>query len=135
VVLRPRDTRCRAGGVGPELTNGLRFCPGVYLSPRAGRPVPIESTAGSFGPSARKLDHLGPFLSIFDDELAELGRRRRRGRAAEVGKARLQVRVREHSVECRVELIDDFGRRAPWRDDTIPQAGLESLDGFPNRDG
>jgi hypothetical protein len=43
VVLRPRDTGCRAGGVGPELTKpeisgqSVRFCPEVYLSPRAGR--------------------------------------------------------------------------------------------------
>jgi hypothetical protein len=28
VVLRPRDTWCRAGGVGPELTKGLRKFPG-----------------------------------------------------------------------------------------------------------
>ena len=50
-----------------------------------------EPAASSLGPGARELDHLGPFLSIVDDELAELGRGRRHGRAAEVGKARLQV--------------------------------------------
>src|SRR6266436_10096881 len=96
----------------------------AYLGPNLPR--------GSLGPGARKFDHLGPFLSIVDDELAELGPGRRHGRAAEVGKARLQARVREHSVECRIQLIDDFERRSAWHDYSIPQAGLESLDGFPD---
>src|SRR6266478_4181664 len=71
-----------------------------------------EPAAGSLGPGARKFDHLGPFLSIVDDEVAELGRGRRHGRTAEVGKAGLQARVREHGVECRIQLIDDFERRS-----------------------
>jgi hypothetical protein len=54
----------RADKRSPKISGqSVRFCPGVYLSPRAGRPVPIESTAGSFGPSARKLDHLGHELA------------------------------------------------------------------------
>jgi len=68
---------------------------------------------------------LGPFLSIVDDELAKLGGSSAR-RAAEGRQSALQARVREHSVECRIELIDDFGRRGPWYDHSIPQAGLEA---------
>jgi hypothetical protein len=56
VVLRPRDTRCRAGGVGPELTKrspkisgqSVRFCPGDCLSPRAGE-VDLRAVASKSG--------------------------------------------------------------------------------------
>src|SRR5262249_39635048 len=52
---------------------------------RYGISCPIR---GSVRLDARELDHLAPLLGLVDNQLAELGRRSRQRRAAEVGEAR-----------------------------------------------
>src|SRR5205085_2097229 len=43
-------------------------------------------------------DYLAPLLGVFDDELAEVGRRERKHRAAQVGKPRLHLGVGEARI-------------------------------------
>jgi hypothetical protein len=56
-------------------------------------------------------DHLAPLLGVFCDELAEVGRRARQRRAAEVDQARLQLRIVESSVDLSIQPVDDRNRR------------------------
>src|SRR5215472_11389861 len=56
-------------------------------------------------------DHLAPFHGFRGDQLAELSRRSRQRRAAEVSETGLHLRVVESRVDLLVELVDDLGRR------------------------
>src|SRR5262245_32959314 len=64
---------------------------------------------------ASELDHLAPLLGLVDDQLAELGRRSRQRRAAEVGEARPHLGVGERRVDLLVELVHDLGWRVSRR--------------------
>src|SRR5262249_45390146 len=59
-------------------------------------------------------DHLAPFLGFLGDQLAELDRRSRQRRAAEVGETGLHLRVVESRVDLLVELVDDLGGWVLW---------------------
>src|SRR5262249_61887783 len=65
-------------------------------------------------------DDLAPFRGFVGDKLAELGRRSRQRRAAEVSKTGLHLRVVESRVDLLVELVDDLGRRGPRYAEAVP---------------
>src|SRR6516162_3372361 len=65
-------------------------------------------------------DHLAPFLGFFGDQLAELGRRSRQRRAAEVSETGLHLRVVESRVDLLIELVDDLGRRGLRYAEAVP---------------
>src|SRR5262249_17552302 len=69
---------------------------------------------------AGELNYLGPFLGFFGDQLAELGRRSRQRRAAEVSETSLHLRVVESRVDLLVELVDDLGRRGLRYAEAVP---------------
>src|SRR5712692_8252086 len=78
---------------------------------------------------ARELDHLGPFVDIFGDELGELGRRARQNRyGAEISEPLLDVRVENRRVGLLVERRDDLRRRAPGDTETDPASRLVALE-------
>src|SRR5262249_53554953 len=62
---------------------------------------------GSFWLDAGELDHLGPFLGLIGDELAEIGRRTGEHGATKLGKPRLDLGIGECGVGLPVELVDD----------------------------
>src|SRR5215510_7202640 len=65
-------------------------------------------------------DHLAPFLGFVGDQLAELSRRPRQRRAAEVSETGLHLRVVENRVDLLVELVDDLGRRGLRYAEAVP---------------
>src|SRR5262249_9966450 len=65
-------------------------------------------------------DHLAPVLGFFGDQLAELGRRSRQRRAAEVSETGLHLRVVESRVDLLIELVDDLGRRGLRYAEAVP---------------
>src|SRR6478752_5922439 len=67
-------------------------------------------------------DHIGPFLGFFGDQLAELDRRSRQRRAAEVSETGLHLGVVESRVDLLVELVDDLGRRGLRYAEAEPEA-------------
>jgi hypothetical protein len=77
---------------------------------------------GSIWLSARELDDLGPLLGFISDELAELGRRAWKHRAAQVGKPDLYVWIGRCRVDILVESVDDLDRRVLGRANAIPPA-------------
>src|SRR5215813_7026958 len=68
---------------------------------------------------ASELYHLAPLLGFVYDQFAELGRRSRQRRAAEVGEARPHLGVGERRVDLFVELVHDLNRRVSRRTDPI----------------
>src|SRR5262249_52710060 len=97
-AVPPEPTRCTAALVSISPNETL-----WNISPRS---------SGSLRLDAGELDHLGPLLGIFGDQLTEVGGRAGKRRAAQVGKLRLDFRVGERGINLPVELVDDFGRRA-----------------------
>src|SRR5262245_44332897 len=88
-------------------------------------PNGIYGISGSEGSASFRLDigglyYLAPFLGFVGDQLAELGRRSRQRRAAEVGETGLHLRVVESRVDLLVELVDDLGRRGPRYAEAVP---------------
>src|SRR5262245_33270933 len=67
-----------------------------------------------------RADHLAPLLSLFGDELAEVGGRHRHRRAAQVEQPGLHLRVVESRVDLLVELADDLGRRGLRYAEAVP---------------
>src|SRR5262245_53507758 len=67
-----------------------------------------------------ELDHLAPLLDFVDDELAELGGRTRKHRAAQVREPRFHLWVGESGVDLSVELIDELGRGGLRCADAVP---------------
>src|SRR5262249_11276498 len=65
-------------------------------------------------------DHLAPFLGFLCDQLAELGRRSRQRRAAEVSETGLHLRIVESRVDLLVEPVDDLGRRGLRCAEAVP---------------
>ena len=78
----------------------------------------------SVRPDARELHHLGPFLNVFGDELAELGGRTCKRRVAKVCNPRFHRGIGENSIDLLVEFLDDIGGRILWRADTQPRARI-----------
>src|SRR5262245_64942781 len=62
---------------------------------------------GSFWLDAGELNHLGPFLGLIGDELAEIGRRTGEHGTTKLGKPRLDLGIGECGVGVPVELVDD----------------------------
>src|SRR5262249_32051301 len=79
---------------------------------------------GSVRPNARELHHLGPFLNVLGDELAELGGRTCKRRVAKVCNPRFHRGIGENSIDLLVEFLDDIGGRILWRADTQPRARI-----------
>jgi hypothetical protein len=85
----------------------------------------ISAGPGSARLGTGELDHLGPLLGFVRNELAELGWRAGKRRAAQVSKPRLDFGIGERRVDLLVQLIDDFGGRALRRANTAPVTCLE----------
>ena len=79
---------------------------------------------GSLRLDVGRPDHLAPLLGFVGDELAEVGGRARKRRAAEVGEPRLDLGIGEAGVDLLVELVDDLGGRVLRRADAEPGARL-----------
>src|SRR5262245_27265013 len=62
---------------------------------------------GSFWLDAGELDHLGPFLGLIGDELAEIGRRTGEHGATKLRKPPLDIGIGECGIGLPVELVDD----------------------------
>src|SRR5215831_4914450 len=77
------------------------------------RPCSLRLDAG-------ELDHLGPLLGFFDDELPKFSGRADNRCASQVGQPRLDFGIGEARVDLLVELLDDLG----WR-------GLRCADAEP----
>src|SRR5262249_59183696 len=77
------------------------------------RPCSLRLDAG-------ELDHLGPLLGFFDDELPKFSGRADNRCASQVGKPRLHLGITESRVDLLVELLDDLGRRSLWCADAEP---------------
>src|SRR5258707_13926443 len=73
-------------------------------------------------------NHLGPLVSFVGNEFAELGRRHRHWHAAQIGEPRLHPGIGKAGIYLLVDLADDLGRRAFWRADSVPRAGLVARD-------
>src|SRR4029453_19676239 len=71
-----------------------------------------------------RLDHLGPFLGFVGNELAKIGGRARKRRAAQVSETGLYFWIGETDVDLPIELVDDFSGRVLGRTDTRPGAGF-----------
>src|SRR5262245_4883782 len=80
----------------------------------------VRAFSASVRLDAGELDHLGPFLGFVGDKLAELGRRSRQRRAAEISETGLHLRVVQSRVDLLVELIDDLGRRGLRYAEAVP---------------
>src|SRR5215471_1128772 len=82
-------------------------------------------------------EHFAPFLGIVDNELAELGGGHRRRLGADIGKARVELGVREAGVDLAVELVDDVARNFAGRANAVPPDRLvarhEVADGWKFR--
>src|SRR5262249_40399492 len=79
---------------------------------------------GSVRPDARELHHLGPFLNVLGDELAELDGRTCKRRVAKVCNPRFHRGIGENSIDLLVEFLDYIGGRILWRADTQPRARI-----------
>src|SRR5262249_31350811 len=90
-AVPPEPTRCTAALVSLAPNETL-----WNISPRS---------RGSLRLDAGELDHLGPLLGSFGDQLTEVGGRARKRRAAQVGKLRLDFRVGERGINLPVELV------------------------------
>src|SRR5262249_8322047 len=132
VVHRPHvwvNSAREANGSGPDRPkSGRKFKPMVpvatcdeptfSLNAIYGISCPIR---GSVRPDAGELDHLGPLFGFVGYELAEIGRRARKYRAAEVGQPRLNLGIGEGCIDPIVELVDDLVRRGLRCADAEPE--------------
>src|SRR5262249_58976680 len=118
IGLRPRDgrnsrQRGSARGEMQELSAGKFHSALLAFRTTAGFPQSLRL-------DVRGPDHLAPLLGFVGDELAELDRRSRQRRAAEVSETGLHLRVAESRVDLLVELVDDsagvaFGAPRPYQ--------------------
>jgi hypothetical protein len=59
------------------------------------------------GQDACRFDHLGPFLSVFDDKLCDPGERACKHRVAEFGEPHFKPGISEALVYFIMELVDN----------------------------
>src|SRR5262245_35723836 len=74
----------------------------------------------------RRPDHLAPHLGFLSDQLAEVSRRTRKHRAAEIGEPRLHRGIGESHIDLLVECVDDLGGRVPGCAEAAPRARLKA---------
>src|SRR5262245_15555307 len=77
----------------------------------------LERVTASVCLEVGRPDHLGPLLGVVGNELAEIGGRAGKQRAAEVEQPRLELRILERCVDLPVEPVDDPDRRCLRRTD------------------
>src|SRR5215468_10671145 len=70
--------------------------------------------------------YLAPFLGFVGDELAKVGGRARKRRAAEIGEPRLHRGIGESHIDLLVECVDDLGGRVPGCAEAAPRARLKA---------
>src|SRR5580704_9562538 len=87
------------------------------------RSLPLQRNIG-------RLDDLGPFFRLVDDELFEVGGRHRLRYAAKIDKSRLDLRIGKRRVYLLIQSVDNIGGRIFGRADALPGAGLESRHGL-----
>src|SRR5262249_1759468 len=88
--------------------------------------------AGSIPFDAHKLHHVAPFLGFVGNELAKIGGRARKHRAAQVGKPRPELGIGKASIDLLVELRDDLCRRILGCAEAIPIARLVARHELPH---
>src|SRR5262249_7332921 len=76
------------------------------------------------------LTTLPPLLGLCGDALAEVGGRARKYLATQISKPSQALGAGEARIDLFVELVDDFGGRALWRDDAEPRARLVARQGI-----
>src|SRR6266545_2826443 len=86
----------------------------------------MECLAKSVCFDARELHHLAPLLGFVSDQLAEFSGRSGKNHSAHLGELRLDFGISESGVDLRVELVDDFGRRASGHADAEPAGRLKA---------
>ena len=60
---------------------------------------------------AHELDHLGPLLGFFGDELSELGGCHRQRHTADFGQSHYHFGITQHGIHFAIELLDDVSGR------------------------
>src|SRR6266478_1794729 len=90
-------------------------------------------SSGSLQFDPRKLDHLGPFLSIRGYEFSELVGRHRHQYHSHVCKPRLCLCISKHSIDLVVEFVDDLNRRVLWCTNAQPPGCLIARHKFVER--
>src|SRR5437667_4501543 len=73
-----------------------------------------DASAGSLRLETCEFHHLGPLVSFLCDELAEVGGRTRVHCGTQLGGPGLDLGIGKGSVDLAIELVDDWGGRAPW---------------------
>src|SRR5262245_8653790 len=89
-----------------------------------------QDRPGSIRFDAHELHDLTPLFRFTHDELAEVSRRTRKHRAAEVSEPRLHRGIGESHIDLLVECVDDLGGRVPGCAEAIPLARLEARQEF-----
>src|SRR5262249_839099 len=104
-----------------------------HMTPSAAVSAPRDSSNGTLWnvPAGGSLqldigdpDHLAPLFGFVGNQLAEIGGRAGKHRAAEIGELRLKVGIRNADVDGRVQFFDDLSRRVFRRADAGPPARL-----------
>src|SRR6266571_2728440 len=84
-----------------SVSDEARFSISRFMECRARLPALFRLDIG-------RPDHLGPLFGFLGDELAELGGRTGKYRAAQVSEPRLQLGIGEPGVNLLVELVGDL---------------------------
>src|SRR5262245_60677806 len=93
------------------------------------RAGPNDPPASNHAYLSRRLDvgrpdDLAPFLGLFGNELAKIGRRAGHQNAAQLSEPNLQLRIGERVIDGTVERHDGIGRRVSWHAEAEPVADL-----------
>src|SRR5690242_11203058 len=131
---------------GPPAVNPTTKCTGRlgYLSaPMAGLSASIQRLASPRATAGKRdarmnllhgyadgVDDLGPFLCLIENALAEIGRRSRHHGSSQVGQSRLDVGIRQRSVDLSIEFVDDLRRRPLRRAHSTPCTRLVAGNGL-----
>src|SRR5262249_48982284 len=120
-AARPLQAGLAAAAPPSSVMNSRRFITAIRGTGRYGM---FSSVVASLRLDIGSPDHLAPLLGVVGDELTELGRRARKHRAAEVGKACFQPGIGEARIDLDVE--PSFGElpAAVLEDGARPVQGL-----------
>jgi hypothetical protein len=88
--------------------------------------IPLRPPQPGLNLDVRSLDHIGPLLGVTGDTLSELGRGSCNDVLAQFDQPMLQLCIDEPGIDFRIELVDNFRRRAFRRDDSKPRARFVS---------